>query len=246
MDLSVVSDLHLGSPYCQQVAFGRFLDTLPADTGLILNGDILDRPHTPLPSAHKGVLDWLRHESYERQIVWVHGNHDAWYVIPDPAQITFAERFSVEDRLLIMHGHTCDALMPKSRSFIKLFLRWHQLRLWCGAQPRHVADYAKRWPSLYRVLTQHVMRNAVRAAKSEGFLAVTCGHTHYPETQLCDGVQYLNTGSWTETPNFYVAVTPHAVELRQAELLDCGEEVSSARASNATQQNTKADKRQAA
>ena len=244
--LSVVSDLHLGSSYCQHEAFIRFLDALPTDTALILNGDILDRPHTPLSPAHNGVLDRLRHESYERQIVWVHGNHDAWHILPDPAQITFAEYFSVEDRLLIMHGHTFDDLMPKSRPFMKLFLRWHQLRLWCGAQPRHVADYAKRWPSLYRVLTQHVMRNAVRAAKLEGFSAITCGHTHYPEALSCDGVQYLNTGSWTETPNFYVAMTPHTLELRQAEPLSDVEEEPKGRATSATRQNHKAHKMRAA
>lgn len=246
MHLSVVSDLHLGSPYCQHEAFVRFLDRLPADSALILNGDILDRPHACLPPAHDGVLDRLRYESYERKIVWIYGNHDAWHILSDPAQITFAEHFSVEDRLLITHGHTFDDLMPKSRPFMKLFLRWHQFRLRCGAQPRHVADYAKQWPGLYRVLTQHVMRNAVRAAKSEGFRAITCGHTHYPETLFCEGVHYLNTGSWTETPNFYVAMTPHTLELRQAEPLKDGEEELKGKAPSVTKQNNKADKRQAA
>ena len=42
MHFSVVSDLHLGSPYCQDQAFLRFLATLPTDSALILNGDILD------------------------------------------------------------------------------------------------------------------------------------------------------------------------------------------------------------
>ena len=216
---TVVSDLHLGSPYCQHEAFLRFLATLPADSDLILNGDILDRPHTPLSPAHRAVLGQLRQESYSRQVVWVHGNHDPGHILSNPAQITFAESFAVEHHLLVMHGHTFDRLMPKSRLFIKLFATWHRFRVRCGAQPRHVADYAKKWLALYQVLTRHVRGNAVQAAKAQGFAAITCGHTHYPEDVHLDGVHYLNTGSWTETPSFCVSLTSHGAELHRTDQL---------------------------
>lgn len=211
MHFTVVSDLHLGSPYCQHEAFVRFLATLPTDTALILNGDILDTPQMVLPPAHRVVLAQLKQESHRRQVVWVHGNHDAGYVPENPAHITFVESFGVEQQLLVMHGHAFDLLMPKSRLFIKLFATWHRLRLRWGAQPRHVADYAKTWPTFYQVLTRHVRRNAVEWAKVQGFAAITCGHTHYPEDSQVDGIRYLNTGSWTETPNFCVSLSSTSI-----------------------------------
>jgi UDP-2,3-diacylglucosamine pyrophosphatase LpxH len=212
-----VSDLHLGSPYSQDQAFLRFLATLPTDSALILNGDILDKPQMVLPPAHRVVLSQLKQESYSRQVVWVHGNHDPGYILENRAQITFAESFGVEDQLLVMHGHAFDLLMPKSRLFIQLFATWHRFRLRWGAQPRHVADYAKTWPTLYQVLTRHVRRNAVQWARAQGFAAITCGHTHYPEDIHVDGIRYLNTGSWTETPNFCVSLTSHGPELQRTD-----------------------------
>ena len=219
MHFTVVSDLHLGSPYCQHEAFLRFLATLPTDSALILNGDILDKPQMVLPPAHRVVLGQLKQESYSRQVVWVHGNHDAGYVPENPAHITFAESFGVEHQLLVMHGHAFDLLMSKSRLFIKLFATWHRFRLRWGAQPRHVADYAKTWPTFYQVLTRHVRRNAVEWAKAQGFAAITCGHTHYPEDIQVDGIRYLNTGSWTETPNFCVSLTSQGSELQRTDQL---------------------------
>lgn len=216
---TVVSDLHLGSPYCQHEAFLRFLATLPKDSDLILNGDILDRPHTPLSPAHRAVLGQLRQESYSRQVVWVHGNHDPGHILSNPAQITFAESYAVDHRLLVMHGHTFDRLMPKSRLFIQLFVTWHRFRVRCGAQPRHVADYAKKWLALYQVLTRHVRGNAVQTAKAQGFAAITCGHTHYSEDVHVDDIHYLNTGSWTEKPNFCVSLTAPGIELQQTDRL---------------------------
>jgi UDP-2,3-diacylglucosamine pyrophosphatase LpxH len=80
-----------------------------------------------------------------------------------------------------------------------------------------VADYAKKWPALYQVLTRHVRRNAVQAAKAQGFAAITCGHTHYSEDVHVDGIHYLNTGSWTEAPNFCVSLTSHGTALHRTD-----------------------------
>ena len=48
MSAIIVSDLHIGSKYCLHQVFERFLDNIPEDYELILNGDIVDDPSAKL------------------------------------------------------------------------------------------------------------------------------------------------------------------------------------------------------
>jgi len=91
------------------------------------------------------------------------------------------------------------------------------LRVRLGARPVHVAEYAKNWKAFYRVLRNNVMRNAVNCAVENGFEAVTCGHTHFAEDILLNGVRYINTGAWTEFPAHYLYVTPGSMELSRVD-----------------------------
>lgn len=206
-DTYIVSDLHLGSSYFRRENFVRFLDTLPAGARLVLNGDILDEPGDPLSPEHAAVVRRLVAESYERPVVWVHGNHDESVALDDPGRIQFVRRWAVDDTLLVLHGDQLDGIMPRHGLFRLLFKKLHRLRIRLGFADVHVAHYAKRWSLLYRVLNEHVARRAIDAARREGFGAVTCGHTHAPMEWERDGHRYLNTGAWTEEPNHYVSVT---------------------------------------
>jgi UDP-2,3-diacylglucosamine pyrophosphatase LpxH len=57
------------------------------------------------------------------------------------------------------------------------------------------------------------MVNAVRSASQNGLQAVACGHTHYPEDTVIHGVRYINTGSWTELPAYFIKITSHGMDL---------------------------------
>jgi UDP-2,3-diacylglucosamine pyrophosphatase LpxH len=57
------------------------------------------------------------------------------------------------------------------------------------------------------------MLNAVACAAANGFQAVTCGHTHYAEDSVCDGIRYVNTGAWTEMPAFCLRIGPANMRL---------------------------------
>ena len=173
----------------------------------MLNGDILDEPGDPLSPEHAAVVRRLVAESYERPVVWVHGNHDESVALDDPGRIQFVRRWAVDDTLLVLHGDQLDGIMPRHGLFRLFFKKLHRLRIRLGFADVHVAHYAKRWSLLYRVLNEHVARRAIDAARREGFGAVTCGHTHAPMEWERDGHRYLNTGAWTEEPNHYVSVT---------------------------------------
>lgn len=210
----IVSDIHLGSQHCLASEFKAFAAGLPPGATLVLNGDTIDRVHDKLPPEHEEVLDLLRKESLKRKIVWVRGNHDDDYVMPEPGAIEFAKSFSIGKRLHVSHGYDFDNVMPYHKWFIITFRMFHHLRVRLGAESVHVAFYAKQFRWLYNVLLRFVSRNAVEHARENGFAAVTCGHTHFVQDIMIDGVRYINTGAWTEKPAYCLYVSENEMKLK--------------------------------
>jgi len=215
MNAIVVSDLHIGSRYFQFGIFERFLEALPADHELIMNGDIIDSPYMKMEESDQRILDMIEDISYRQPVIWVRGNHDNGYVPRSFGKTIFKSSHRIGDRLLITHGDDFDDIMPRSRLFIRAFSLMHNLRVKLGARPVHVAEYAKKWKSFYRVLRNNVASNAVKCAAENGIEAVTCGHTHYPEDLVLDGIRYINTGAWTEFPAHYLQITAENIVLNQ-------------------------------
>ena len=209
----IVSDLHLGSPYCHHLPFLAWLAALPAAVPLIINGNIIDDPRHALGPEHQAVLQRLIAESHQRPLIWVHGNHDEDLDLGDTGQIQFVRHWTIGQRLLIVHGDDLDEVMPRHQLFKRIFKLVHRLHVKLGFPDVHVAQYAKKWGLLYRVLNQHVARKALRVARSQGFAAVTCGHTHSAMDLREGQVRYLNTGAWTEEPHHFIAVTPDDIQL---------------------------------
>lgn len=215
MNAIIVSDLHIGSPYFQSGVLEHVLEILPEDHELILNGDTIDQPYSKIEKSHQRVLDRIERISLGQRVVWIRGNHDNGYMPAGFGKVKMASSYSIENRLLITHGDEFDEIMPRSRLFMKVFKLMHNLRLKLGAQPMHVAEYAKKWKSLYRVLRKNVALNAVKYAAQNGFEAVTCGHTHYSEDMVVDGIRYINTGAWTELPAHYLHITADEISLNR-------------------------------
>jgi UDP-2,3-diacylglucosamine pyrophosphatase LpxH len=213
MNAIIVSDLHIGSGYFKFGPFERFLEELPPDHELIMNGDIIDSPYVKMKLSDQRTLDLIKDISYRRKVVWIRGNHDNGYVPHSFGNTIFKSSHSIDRRLLVTHGDDFDDIMPRSRLFIKAFKLMHNFRVKLGAKPVHVAEYAKKWKFFYRVLRENVALNAIKCAAEKGFEAVTCGHTHYPEDFVSNGIRYINTGAWTEYPAYYLHITADEMAL---------------------------------
>ena len=214
MNAFIVSDLHIGSPYFLYRNFERFLGNIPEDYELILNGDIIDHPNTKLKPQHEKILDLIKQISYQQRVIWVRGNHDNGYVPKGFKEVCFKKHYNIDNRLLIVHGYDFDEIMPRNQTFIKTFKLMHDLRVKIGARPVHVANYAKKYEILYKVFRNNVMKNAVSCAIANGYEAVICGHTHYPEDRVFNGIRYMNTGAWTESPAFYIQMAGGEMTLK--------------------------------
>ncbi len=230
MNAISISDLHIGSRYFQRQNFVQFLQNVPQDYEFILNGDIIDNPYARLKPADQKILNHFGDMSLQQKVVWVRGNHDNGYVPDNLRKIQIKKHYALQKRLFITHGDFFDEVMPQSRIFIQTFQMLHNFRIRLGARPVHVAHYAKKWKSFYAYLRKNVMLNAVNYARSNGFKAVTCGHTHYAEEQLVQGIQYVNTGAWTEQPTYSLRVT--ADEIVLAKITESFEQLKSSGSKN--------------
>jgi len=217
MKAIIVSDLHIGSQYFLYQEFEHFLQDIPRDYELILNGDIIDNPFGKLMPPHQRILDIIKQLSYKQKIVWVQGNHENGYIQKGFGKVHLKPLYNLGNKVLIAHGHDFDGVMPRNQGFIRVFKLMHDLRVKLGARPVHVANYAKRWGILYKILRKNVMMNAVNCAIQNGYEAVTCGHTHYSEDRIYNSIRYVNTGAWTEFPAFYLYVTDDEISLKKIE-----------------------------
>ncbi len=215
MNAIIVSDLHLGSQYFLHQGFENFLKGIPEDCELILNGDVIDNPKKKLQPSHKQILKLIEQVSCRQKVIWVRGNHENGFAPNGFKHIHFKSYYTLEDRLLIAHGYDFDEIMPRTQIFIRSFKLMHDLMIKFGSTPVHVAHYAKKFERLYKVLRDNVMKNAVNCAKKNGYEAVICGHTHYPEDRIINGIRYMNTGAWTESPAFYLRVIGDEMTLKK-------------------------------
>ena len=195
----VTSDLHLGNQFCQSLLFREMLQRLDDSVILVLGGDIIDAPGKSLSDEHQRTLEEIWKRAGRNQVIWIEGNHDEGYRPGASSDIDFRQSYSIENRVFITHGDTFDNVMPRNRAFITLFKFFHKLRVFLGAHPIHVADYAKRFEYLYGFLRRKVMLCAVDHARQHDFSSVVCGHVHFAEDTFHEEIRYINLGAWTES-----------------------------------------------
>lgn len=216
MNLCIIGDLHLGGRHCDTEGVLAFLDTLPDDGDLVLNGDVVDRYAAALNTPPVGtVLARLRAESRRRRVLWLSGNHDRRRPAVDMDSMVFDRQLVLDGRLLVFHGNAYGSVLFLARPFTALLRAAYAMRLRLWGQPMDVAAYAKRhWWLLYQVIRHDVRGKAVRRARALGCPAVVCGHSHYPEDTVVKGIRFMNPGAWTEKPVYAVWVNDTTIEYR--------------------------------
>jgi UDP-2,3-diacylglucosamine pyrophosphatase LpxH len=203
METWITSDVHLGARQCRAERFRAFLDKVPPEVRLILNGDVITRRRSEasLPASHKAALDDLRALSLRQEVIWIAGNHDRNVRLGGKHKIQFRREFEIDRILFIAHGDGFDHLSCAFRLITLPIKVMYEFFTRVIGSKTHVAEFAKLFPGMYEILNGHVIRNATQYAREHGYAAVTCGHTHHPGERHENGVTYYNTGCWTEDGN---------------------------------------------
>jgi len=214
MNAVVISDLHLESVHTLSEQISLFIESLPEDCDLILNGDIIDSSYPNLPRENLQILELIRQESFSRKTVWIRGNHDDCSLLQDRGRIHFKRIHTIANRLLITHGNELDKTKARIQQLLRPFklIQFSLVKL--GLKPVNVAQFASRFEHFYRLYRKKLMLDAVKFAKEKDFGAIACGHTHYPEDRNVQGVRYINTGAWTKYPPHYLVVNNREIKLK--------------------------------
>ena len=141
----VISDVHIGSPFCRHELFLKFLDALRPGTTVVFNGDTIDNPCRPLSEIDQLLVARIEDLANRCTVVWLPGNHDSECRPCNSEAISYHDTYTIANRLLVAHGHQFDVVKAQHRLFIKSFRAFYRVWMLLTRQSMHEAQFAKHW-----------------------------------------------------------------------------------------------------
>lgn len=222
-DTVILSDLHLGSEVSRARAALQMLKAT-SFRRLILLGDIFcDLNFRRLKKEHWRFLSHIRKLSNPKrgvEVVWVEGNHDFGLaeVMSHLVGIPVYQEYEWEYRgirHLAVHGHQFDRLLINNRLLGKVFTAVHEGLQKVSYGRRRVVGFLERFDTVWLRLSDKVARGALQYAKLRDAQRVFCGHTHAAMHASENGIDYFNTGSWTQASATYIAINETGVAIHE-------------------------------
>ena len=220
-DTIIISDLHLGSEVSRASAAMRMLKAASFNR-LILLGDIFsDLNFGRLKKEHWRFLGYIRKLSNpkrEIEVVWVEGNHDHGLsqVMSHLVGIRVYQEYAWEfDGIchLAIHGHQFDRFLTRNRVLSRFLSALHLGLQKMSFGKKRMIGFLERFDTAWLRLSAKVATGALTHGKSKNVQRVFCGHTHEALSLKRDGVEYYNSGSWTQDSATYIAVDHQGVRV---------------------------------
>lgn len=218
----VISDVHIGAVHSKVDEASEFLESVRCSL-LIMNGDIIDgwqlhKQNRKWKKAYTRFFNVIMKmmEADDTYVVYVRGNHDDF--LDNLAPIRLANMSILKEYILesgemkyyVTHGDVFDSVTSNMKWLSVLGDKGYNMLLWFnGVYNRYRVKHGKPYYSLSQSI-KHKVKQAVSfisgfekmladLARSKGCDGVICGHIHYPEDRMIDGVRYLNSGDWVES-----------------------------------------------
>jgi UDP-2,3-diacylglucosamine pyrophosphatase LpxH len=220
-DTIILSDLHLGSEVSRASEALRMLKSASFNR-LILLGDIFsDLNFARLKKEHWKFLGYIRKLSNpkrEIEVVWVEGNHDYGLsqVMAHLVGIRVYREYAWEFdgiRHLAVHGHQFDRFLTRNGVLSTFFSALHLALQKLSFGKRRMIGFLERFDTAYLRLSEKVGAGALAHARSKGVQRIFCGHTHEALSLKRDGIEYYNSGSWTQDSMTYIAIDHPGVRI---------------------------------
>jgi UDP-2,3-diacylglucosamine pyrophosphatase LpxH len=210
----LISDLHLGARNSRTDLLTSLLDT--DFDRLILNGDTVDSVNfRRFRRCEWRIVEQLRSIARQRELVLVRGNHDGRAdgdsgfgpvdALAELLDTPWHEEYRIQvgsERYLVMHGDQFDRTL--NLSWVGDAADWFYRQTQRGS--RHVARFLKGRVKQWGRVVEFVQEGAVRKAREMGCSGVITGHTHFAHEGFIDGIHFLNTGCWVDSPCSYVLI----------------------------------------
>jgi len=214
IDTLIISDIHLGSKVSRPVQVKEMLESYRFKR-LILLGDIFDDLNfTRLNKEHWNLLSYIRKLSNPEkniEVVWVEGNHDEGLIdiMSHLIGIKVYSEYLWNHKgrnFLAIHGHQFDRFLNENVyiSTISSYI-YNKIQKFSKDKqtiPRFIKRKSKGWLRL----SNKVADNAIEFAKRKKADYIICGHTHQKLFKKQSGIEYYNTGCWTDIPSSYITI----------------------------------------
>lgn len=224
MHTLIISDIHLGSSVSRATKLLELLNTLTYER-LILNGDIFDDlDFTRLEHSHWALLSKLRDLSNPKcgiDVIWIAGNHDGAasilsHLIGIPVKSEYLFEWNGK-QCLVIHGHQFDRFMTYN-PILSTLASWLYLGIQkLDTERQFVSRYLKRASKAWLRVSEKVAKGAVLYGLLKRANIVFCGHTHKAMKKELRGIQYFNSGCWTDIPSTYISITSNSIEIKEVE-----------------------------
>lgn len=221
MTTLIVSDVHLGSSFNKAKELSAFLRSV-SFSRLIILGDLFDKSHAVrLREDEWDFLDLIRGLTRQSEIIWVEGNHDEGLYDTIPSLLNIEAVKELEwgvngKRFLAIHGHQFDQYC-RENNFLPSCAGWlyRSLRRIDIMTERDIFHDLCFENNSWKRSSGIVSDGAIEYAKNKGADFVFCGHTHRADNIKDSGIEYFNTGCWSDRHCHYVTVDNHGVSLRK-------------------------------
>jgi UDP-2,3-diacylglucosamine pyrophosphatase LpxH len=217
MKTLVLSDLHLGSPVCRADAILKLLSQ-PWEK-IIINGDLLDSGnYGRYKKKHWAILEHLRKISKDIPVILIEGNHDEESsALCKALGLEFVQSLDLQygDRKIhIEHGHRFDTFMGNHP-----FITWLASSVYYLIQlldfTKKSAGYIKLASKAWVDAAHAVSSRAIAFAVASGYTDIVCGHVHIASNRHWGDVTYWNTGSFCESPSYYLTILGDRISLEK-------------------------------
>ena len=222
-DTLILSDLHLGSDISRAEDAVRMLRQ-NSFRRLILLGDIFsDLNFRRLTKEHWKFLGYIRKLSNPKrgiEVVWVEGNHDQGLsaVMSHLVGVKVYQEYGWEfggRRHLAVHGHQFDRFVVNNLilSHVNSLLHLQLQKL--AFTGKRFSRFLDRMNTRWLRLSSKVAEGAISHGLLRGADRVFCGHTHAALYREREGIEYYNTGSWTDATPTYISVGDEGVRIHE-------------------------------
>ncbi len=207
----IISDIHLGSKVSRARILVDFLETVSFER-LIINGDVFDsinmrrlnRYHWKVLSRLRALTDTEKH----KEVIWIRGNHDGYSdLLTQLMGITVYNEYQFnwnDKNVIVMHGDIFDTFTSRFPLISDIADYFYRFFISIDPVKMRIGRWLKRNTKVFIRNTQMVRSRAIQYAQHKNADLIICGHTHHAEDTTEDGIRYLNSGSWTDSPSHFI------------------------------------------
>lgn len=220
LEVAVISDLHLATHACKPKKILKYLKSIQPGI-LVLNGDIMDSWRFTVnyfPKSHLRVVrQIIKMMEKGVRVFYITGNHDEFLRKFAPTEIG---NLKIVNQLIldldghktwIFHGDVFDNVIHRIKWLAKFASASYglltmvnnlinRILIFFGIQEITIYTSIKRRLVKEKIDLTKFEKLIIRAAESQGFQHIICGHSHIPRHKEIrtngNFINYLNCGDW--------------------------------------------------